>query len=159
VSRNAHPFRQFAALSEAVRDAVLPATAVLDGEIVCLDATGRPRFGELLFRRGTPCFVAFDVLAVGRRDLRRLPLIERKALLRRVIRPDAGVLYADHCHGRGCELFARVCAEDLEGIVAKAKRGRYDPARVSTWVKIKNRDYSQARDRHELFDRGPRRRR
>jgi ATP-dependent DNA ligase len=70
-----------------------------------------------------------------------------------VIRPAAGVLYAQHCDGHGCALFARVCAEDLEGIVAKAKRGRYDPARASTWVKIKNRDYSQARDRHELFER------
>jgi hypothetical protein len=39
----------------------------------------------------------------------------------------------------------------IEGIVAKAKHGRYDPARTSTWVKIKNRDYLQARDRHELF--------
>jgi bifunctional non-homologous end joining protein LigD len=110
VSRNGNPFRQFAGLDDIVRDAVLPTTAVLDGEIVCLDDTGRPQFKALLFRRGTPCFVAFDVLAVGRRDLRRFPLVERKAFLRRMVRPGVGVLYADHCDGpRVRTLCARVC--------------------------------------------------
>ena len=47
-----------------------------------------------------------------------------------------------------------MCERDLEGIVAKRKRSAYDPAAiVPAWVKIKNREYSQARDRHELFER------
>ena len=41
---------------------------------------------------------------------------------------------------------------DLEGIVAKRRDGTYDPA-AATWWKVKNREYSQARDRHELFER------
>jgi len=41
---------------------------------------------------------------------------------------------------------------DLEGIVAKRRDGTYDPA-ATTWWKVKNRDYSQARDRWELFER------
>lgn len=153
VSRNAHPFRQFAPLCAALREAVLPATAVLDGEIVCLDDAGRPQFAHLLFRRGMPAFVAFDVLQVGRQDVRRWPLVARKRLLRRVVRPDAGVLYADHVDGQGRALFDVVCRQDLEGIVAKVKTAPYDPQRTSTWVKIKNREYSQARGRWEFFQR------
>ena len=52
--------------------------------------------------------------------------------------------------GRG--LFNAVCQHDLEGIVAKLARGRYDPA-APTWLKIKNPNYSQREGRHELFER------
>jgi ATP-dependent DNA ligase len=60
------------------------------------------------------------------------------------------ILRAQHLAGRGREFFAAVCAQDLEGVVAKRKDGRYDPTHTQ-WLKIKNREYSQARDRHELF--------
>jgi len=50
-------------------------------------------------------------------------------------------------------LFAAVCERDLEGIVAKWKPAPYRPDLVYSWVKIKNRNYSQARDRSELFER------
>ncbi len=49
--------------------------AVIDGEIVCLDELGRPVFNQLLFRRGTPHFCAFDLLWLNGRDLRDLGLI------------------------------------------------------------------------------------
>jgi len=45
---------------------------VLDGEVVCFDAEGRPRFYDLMFGRGDPAFVVFDVLALEGRDLREL---------------------------------------------------------------------------------------
>jgi ATP-dependent DNA ligase len=48
-------------------------------------------------------------------------------------------------------LFQAVCELDLEGIVAKRRDGAYDP-KATTWWKIKNVDYSQARDRWELFE-------
>lgn len=71
-------------------------SAVLDGEVVCLDADGRPRFNDLLFGRAAPSFVAFDLLAVNGRDLRRLPLVGRKRRLRRIVpAQSASVLYAD----------------------------------------------------------------
>ena len=63
--------------------------------------------------------------------------------------------------GRGCELFELVCEHDLEGIVAKRLADPYEP-RVR-WLKIKNRQYSQAENRGELFNgkaaHGPRLRR
>jgi bifunctional non-homologous end joining protein LigD len=59
--------------------------AIIDGELVCLDAEGRSIFNELLFRRGYPIFYAFDLLYLNGRDLRQLPLVERKERLRALI--------------------------------------------------------------------------
>ena len=59
-----------------------------------------------------------------RRDVRSLLLVRRKALLRRVVPANSGcVLYAEHVDGAGCALFGLVCEQDLEGIVARWKRG------------------------------------
>jgi bifunctional non-homologous end joining protein LigD len=129
--------------------------AVLDGEIVKLDENGRPIFLDLMRRRGPFCFVAFDLLAMNRRDLRNLPLVERKRILRNIV-PEASrfVLCAKHVPRRGRELYAAVCEQDLEGIVAKWKDAPYKPASLPlSWIKVKNPEYSQGRDRHELFER------
>jgi hypothetical protein len=52
----------------------------------------------------------------------------------------------------GCELFELMCANDLEDVVAKRHGDRYEPH--VRWLKVKNRDYSQAEGRRELFN-GP----
>src|SRR5687767_3242344 len=113
------------------------------------------RSSTILMRRHGPfAFVAFDVLEIDGRDVRRFPLIERKQLMRSIVPADGkATLYAQHVAGRGRELFAAVCAQDLEGIVAKRADGLYDIGPLTTWTKIKNRAYSQAVDRHELFER------
>ena len=126
-----------------------PAQAVLDGEIVYLDADGKPQFYELMRRRAPQHYYAFDVLWLDGRDLRDIRLIERKRLLRRLVRPP--VLYSDHFEARGVDLFKAACDNDLEGIVAKLAAGRYEPA-ATTWVKIKNPTYSQAEGRADFFD-------
>jgi ATP-dependent DNA ligase len=126
--------------------------AVIDGEIVCLDSEGRSIFNELLFRRGSPIFYAFDLLYLNNRDLRQLPLIERKVKLRALIDksglPD--VICGKYVEDRGIDLFNAVCQHNLEGVVAKRKNGTY--ATVSGWLKIKNPLYTQSERRHELFD-------
>jgi ATP-dependent DNA ligase len=44
------------------------------------------------------------------------------------------------------------CERDLEGILAKWSQGTYRiDGRATSWLKIKNPDYTQMRDRHELF--------
>jgi len=53
-------------------------SAVLDVEIVCLNEDGKPEFRDLLFRRGEPRFVTFDLLWSEGQDLRYSPLTERK---------------------------------------------------------------------------------
>ena len=67
-------------------------------------------------------------------------------------RIDSRLVYMDHLVGRGVELFAAVCATDLEGIVAKWRHGRYHSnGGVTSWLKIRNRQYSQMAGRPELF--------
>jgi len=121
----------------------------------CHDADGRSNFYKLLFRRDWPFFYAFDVLSVESEDVQDRPLLERKRTLRRLMPSiDSRLLYVDHLKERGCDLFRAACDRDLEGIVAKWATGPYRRDGISTsWIKIKNRDYSQAKGRHEFFDR------
>ena len=56
---------------------------------------------------------------------------------------DREVPVLDYFVGQGVDLFHAICERDLEGIVAKAAQGLYQPAKT-TWVKIKNPNYSQA---------------
>jgi bifunctional non-homologous end joining protein LigD len=111
----------------------------------------RSVFKELLYRRSNPFFYAFDLLWLNGRDLRQLPLLERKRMLRRLIRgKHSRLIYAHHVKSRGCDLFRLICEQNLEGIVAKHKDGIYSPS--AKWIKIKNPNYTQADGRHELFE-------
>jgi bifunctional non-homologous end joining protein LigD len=58
-------------------------SAVLDGEIVYLGGDGRPEFYNLMRRRSPQHFYAFDILWLDGKDLRGLPLMDRKHILRR----------------------------------------------------------------------------
>ena len=128
------------------------ANGFLDDELVCLDAEGRSIFKELLLRRGCPIFYAFDLLYLNGRDVRQLPLMERKEKLRAVIEKSAlpDVLCGKFVEGRGIDLFNEVVRRSLEGVVAKRKTGAY--CTVSGWLKIKNPAYTQSERRHGLFE-------
>jgi bifunctional non-homologous end joining protein LigD len=145
-------YKSFAPLRESLAKLRVK-NGVLDGEIICLDAAGKSIFKDVLHRRGDPIFYAFDLLWLNGLDLRSRTLLERKRRLRRLLdvhRP-VRVLYADHIEERGVEFYQAVCERDCEGIVAKRKDGVYS-ARGRTWIKIKNRHYTQAEGRKELFD-------
>jgi ATP-dependent DNA ligase len=129
--------------------------AVIAGEIACVDDAGRSVFNDLLFRRRECLLFPFDLLHLNGEDLRSLPLIERKARLKRLLgRKRSRVFYVDHIERRGQRLFEKVCDIDLEGIVAKRKDSLYRVTEKPSpdWVKIKNPRYSQAEGREELFD-------
>lgn len=153
VSRTGYVYgRRFDVLGAALRRELRVRSAVLDGEIVCLDAEGRPRFSDLMFRRSEPIFFAFDILARGARDLRAWPLWRRKAALRKVVPVDArAALFAEGIAEHGRALYAEAVRRDLEGIVAKRLDAPYDA--TTPWLKIKNPAYSQAVGRWELFTR------
>ena len=85
VSRNGHAFASFAELASSIARQADATTAVFDGEIVCVDGKGRPRFNDLLFRRRDPVFFAFDLLYLNGKDLRYEQLSDRKAALRQVL--------------------------------------------------------------------------
>ena len=90
----------------------------------------------------------FDILWHEGKDLRSLPLMKRKQILRRLIPArDPYLLYVDHTED-GENLYKLVCSQDLEGVVMKHKASRYG----ESWIKVKNPAYSQLKGRHELFD-------
>jgi bifunctional non-homologous end joining protein LigD len=126
---------------------------VVDGELVCLQPDGRSHFYNLLFRREAPYFLAFDLLWVDGKDLRGLPLIQRKRRLARILpRGDSRVRLVEHIERRGTDLFAAACRLDLEGIVAKWAHGSYQNGSQTSWLKVRNPGYSQWDGRRELFD-------
>jgi ATP-dependent DNA ligase len=96
------------------------------------------------------------VLYLNGKDLRTLPLIERKRMLKKLIRRKlARMFYLDHVEGDGRLLFEEVVKMDLEGIVCKRKDSPYKvtekPSRY--WIKVKNSRYSQLEGRQALFER------
>lgn len=133
--------------------ALAPARVVLDGEIVAFDQQGKPSFERLATRihatrpldvararRSVPVvYMVFDVLAIDDWDLTGVPLIARKAILKRLL-PGRGRLRAlDHLEQDGRPLFALCEQEGLEGVVAKRGASIYrpGPTRYPDWVKIK----------------------
>lgn len=124
---------------------------VLDGEIVMLDAEGKPDFHKLSFRgqmhRASEIqraalaqpvtYVVFDLLGAAGFDLRGLPLVARKALLKKIV-PSVGPLrYAEHIEQHGEALLAQVVARGLEGVVAKKASSPYKGKRSPDWLKLK----------------------
>jgi bifunctional non-homologous end joining protein LigD len=166
VSRRGNVFTRFDPLAQQVASAICPDVvsalgvkeAVLDGEVIAADKTGRPQFYDLLRRSGCPIYVAFDVLWLNGTDLRSLPLRERRQRLQAMLPAGSPTLCeAVSVEGRGRELFELMCANDLEGIVAKRLADPYKSG--VRWLKIKNPHYSQKEGRADLFNTPPRRRR
>jgi bifunctional non-homologous end joining protein LigD len=128
--------------------------AIIDGEVVCLDANGTSQFNHLLDRKYkmSPLLYAFDLLWLDGIDLRQQPLVTRKEKLATLIRSSwcARILYAQHIEANGKRLFHEIVARDLEGIVGKRKVSVYKDDGTG-WLKVKNREYSQAMGRHELL--------
>jgi bifunctional non-homologous end joining protein LigD len=141
VSRRRTYFQSFDSLKTAL--AKLKAkTAILDGEIVCLDSEGKSRFNLLLRRRAELLFYAFDLLWLNGKDLRQLPLTERKKRLHQLTESSdcERIIYVQHIEMRGCVLYRAICKKDLEGIVCKKKNGTYSVS--EQWLKLLNPKYT-----------------
>jgi bifunctional non-homologous end joining protein LigD len=154
ISRNNNLFQRFSPLCASLGQLRVK-NAILDGELICIDGEGVSQFNELMFRRGVPYFYAFDLMWLNGRDLRQLPLIQRKERLRSLILKanNPVLLFADYIPEFGVDFFRMICEKNLEGIVAKQRDGCYD--RSARWIKVKNPQYTQSKDRSELFDKSP----
>jgi bifunctional non-homologous end joining protein LigD len=123
--------------------------AVLDGEVVAVDAEGRGQF-QLLQNyqktgRGNLVYYVFDLLYLDGRDVRSLPLLERKNLLRDMLPDLPNVRYGEHVPNQGVAFFEAAAARGLEGIIAKDGSSPYrDGARSLDWLKIKTRRRQEA---------------
>ncbi|MFZ0355545.1 MAG: DNA ligase [Pseudolabrys sp.] len=113
---------------------------IIDAEVVCLNAEGMADFDALHSRTMDDAAVAcaFDLLLAGD-DIRRRPLIERKAALRWILRRSRnGIQYVEHAEGHGAEMFAAICDLGLEGIVSKRLTSPYRSGPSKSWIKVKN---------------------
>ena len=132
--------RQFPHIVEALAD--LPAGTVVDGEVVATDDSGRPDFNLLQHCRGEASriqYYIFDLLCWKDRDLTRVPLVERRALLKSVVViRDKRIRIADYFETVPNELLAAVREQGLEGIIGKRKDSLYQPGKRSgAWIKYR----------------------
>jgi bifunctional non-homologous end joining protein LigD len=137
-SRSKQPFTgRFGGIAEAVGRLAV-GEVVLDGEIVALEG-GRTSFA-LLQRPGstaTPLLYAFDVLHLEGADLRDRPLLERKKVLKDVVKGRGAVRRVDHVKGDPVDLLRQACADGWEGLIAKRGDAPYRSGRSSDWLKLK----------------------
>lgn len=129
---------------------------ILDGEVASVDpATGIFDFERVMERfqlkkedrirgaaeRRPVNFVVFDILRLNGRDLRGLPLMDRKRILAEVLRPNEYFTLISYVEGRGKDLFEAISARKWEGIVGKVKESSYVGRKSSEWVKIIRWEY------------------
>ena len=116
-------------------------SAVVDGEIVAVDHSGRPSFQALQHRstysKHTIAFYAFDLLHLDGGNLTGRPLDERRELLAGVV-AGSGLLLSEELPGTAEEVANAVRGLGLEGVLAKRRDSRYLPGhRSDAWLKLK----------------------
>lgn len=116
---------------------------IVDGEVVVVDKDGHSHFEWLQDygrgnETGTIRYCVFDILWCNGRDVRDMPLLQRKALLKAVTPHHPTLLYSDHIETHGAKLFAQMQKQNMEGMVAKQSDSPYREAvRGADWQKIK----------------------
>jgi bifunctional non-homologous end joining protein LigD len=121
------------------------ASAVLDGEVVVVDAEGQSNFAKLqaAFDEGAAfplSYFVFDLLHLNGHNLRPLPLTGRKEVLAKLLESLPGqevVRYGQHIETEGAPILAEACKLGAEGIVSKRSDGPYVSGRSKSWIKIK----------------------
>ena len=119
--------------------------AVMDGEVVVLDAEGQSSFANLqaAFEEGAKhplTYFVFDLLHLNGHNLRQEPLTERKKILAQMLdslAEDGLVRYGQHIETEGAPIFAEACKLGAEGIVSKRSDSVYTSGRTKSWLKIK----------------------
>src|SRR6202048_2104403 len=126
---------------QAISQLVNAKQAVLDGEVVVLDEEGRPSFQLLQHRGREPRpmqYVVYDLVYFDGQRLFKVPLEDRKRLLRDIVRDGGLMKYSDHVLGQGKAFFKAAQQKRLEGIVAKRRDSSYQPGvRGSARLQIK----------------------
>lgn len=133
---------QFGALVKPLQKLKI-GSALIDGEICAFDAKGRTDFTTLkntLTNGGRLEYFAFDLLEADGKDLTKLPLIERKAQLEKLLDKSARkdpVQYSSHVRGHGQKVLDALCRDGHEGVIAKLASAPYRGERSKSWLKIK----------------------
>jgi len=140
-SRNGKSYNEkFYPVHKAVHDWNI--NAVVDGEVVVLDETGKSNFGALQNWRseadGEIYFYVFDVLWLNGKDLMQIPLSERRNILKQMIPENNIIRLSENFEASGIEFFEAAKKMGLEGIIAKKSDSKYSPgSRSREWLKVK----------------------
>ena len=131
---------QYPHLVEALAE--LPEGTVVDGEVVALDESGRPNFNLLQnFRSEAPRihYFIFDLLICQDRDLTRLPLSERRNLMKSLLKlRSSNIRIAEQFEASANDMLAAVRQQQLEGVIGKSKGSFYEPGKRSgSWIKYR----------------------
>jgi bifunctional non-homologous end joining protein LigD len=131
--------RKYPSVCSALRG--LRRFAVIDGELVALDARGRSRFQLLQNAERETVrlrYCVFDLIYLDDQDLRDHPLIERKELLEKILPRDPLLHYSTHVWDKGIAAFKRAERAGEEGVMAKLSTSRYySGQRSREWLKVK----------------------
>ena len=115
-------------------------SAIIDGELVALDAEGRPSFSMMQQHLTQVAFYAFDVLQINDVDAIALPYERRRELLADLLETGSNWMVPTHRLGDGAALLAATAEQGLEGVMAKRLGSPYIPGKRSpNWRKVKNR--------------------
>jgi bifunctional non-homologous end joining protein LigD len=129
-----HRFRKVAADAWHIN----AGSAIIDGEVVVPATNGTTDFSvlqnELKGRSNKIVLVAFDLLYLNGYDLRKLPLVERKALLKDLV-TGTDVQFSQSFEVDGREMYQHACKVGLEGVVSKVRDSRYHSGPSNDWVK------------------------
>jgi DNA ligase D-like protein (predicted ligase) len=123
---------------------------IVDGEIIAFNEQHVSSFSKLQGRIGiqkptkedidrTPVYYyVFDILYFDQYDLRGLPLIERKSILREVILFNEPINYTEHKLKEGLRYYKFACSKNWEGVIAKNIYSTYQNQRLRDWLKFKH---------------------
>lgn len=123
----------------------LPGRFILDGEIVIVDKSGRSQFQLLqnfqTQQIGTPYYYIFDIISYEGRDLKEVPLTDRKKILKLLLKqvPSKYLRYSPVVLTKGRAFFEKAKKKGYEGIIAKKKDSPYQTSRSRDWLKIKTK--------------------
>lgn len=130
---------------------------ILDGEVACADpVTGLNDFEAIMsrfstkqaskiqqFTRTLPAtFAIFDILQYKGKDLRKLPLTERKSILHSITLPSPSFGIVPYIEGAGEELYTQIETMGMEGVVGKRRDSQYVSRRSKDWMKVINWSYA-----------------
>ncbi len=134
---------KFPSLVKTMEDIPI-SSAILDGELVAVDKHGMSHFqllqnsirdnSEELLQ-----YYIFDLLYCNGYDLRKLPLLDRKAILKKLIpnNEQTSVLFSEFIQNNGALVYQKACKNKLEGIVSKHIQSPYEQHRSRQWLKTK----------------------
>jgi bifunctional non-homologous end joining protein LigD len=119
---------------------------ILDGEIVLLDKDSKSNFQLLQnslsvenTKKPSYVYYVFDILYYDQYNLKPLPLVERKELLKKLLLKlkNKTIRYSEHIEGSGDKIFKKSCQLGLEGIICKDATSPYIELRSKSWLKVK----------------------